>query len=175
MDKTHLEAYGALAQALAMRTFAAAEKDDAELRGTNELLRKAPYPIYYHEHMSTFEKTATALEKLGIVKSFLSQAHPYYVFDCEVAEAHARVMQNWKNGPTFEELLELFVESFASFGPNYWGFSVESDKPFGQNGRIAAALDALVPLGYLSKSNRSFAWTKAADPILKRFRCLVAK
>ena len=63
-------------------------------------------------------------------------------------------------------MLYTLVNLFGDYGAAYWGFSTERGVAFGKGGRLAPMLDALVPLGYLEKSEAGYAWTGRIAPIM---------
>jgi len=128
----------------------------------------APWPIYYHYSMSAFESVAHDLWRLGILRP-LDQKGGWafhFVFDCEIDESNDLAEQNWRQGPTFSELLVTFINLFGDFGGEYWGFSSKPIVPFGAGSRIATTLDALVLLGYLTKRDGGYVWTDRIAPVM---------
>jgi hypothetical protein len=163
LNEAELRAYGLVAQALAQHAFAWATHDEMHFVGQ---FPGVPRPIYDHVSMSTLEAVAYGLGRLKILKQ-LDQEHDYFVFDCEVPTSNIVAQHNWSDGPTFPELLLTFINLFGDFGTEHWGFSTKQNTPFGTNSRIKRTLEALVPLGYLAKTDAGFIWTDLIAPIMR--------
>jgi len=154
-------AYGQMAQALARHAHYCAEHDGDHFPGVSE-------PVYYHYSDSTFEGVADCLWRLNILRP-LDQTGEWaynFVLDCEPSDACRVAISNRKSGPPFGELLYTIVNLFGDYGTEYWGFSTQRGVPFGKDGRLAPMLDALVPLGYLEKSETGYVWTERIVPIM---------
>lgn len=166
MDKLELQAYGRVAQALARHAYAMAESEDKDYR---HAFPHARGPIYYHWSTSTFEAVAHDLWRLGIV-SPLDQRGDWafhFAFNCTIDEANLVAEQNAAAGPTLAQLLITFVNLFADFGTEYWGFSTKPDIVFGKNARLTPTFDALASIGYLTKSDQGYLWTYLIGPIMR--------
>jgi hypothetical protein len=171
VNEAQLHAYGQIALAIARHAFACAEADDARIREGRPELRDARWPICYHHCTSAFEYAARDLVRLGILRDFCqgSRLHfNYFVFACELDQADAVAVRNWRKGPPFDELLVTFLTLFGSYGSAYWGVSAEPNLPFGADSRIAATLAALAALGYLVKTTRGYVWSERARPQMQR-------
>ena len=166
MNELELRTYGRVAQALAQHAFAMAEREDSEYR---HAFPDALGPIYYHWSTSTFEAIAHDLWRLGIFKPLDQRGEwaYHFVFNCTINEANLVAERNAGAGPTLSELLVTFINLFADFGAQYWGFSTSPGIPFGQNTRLAPALEGLASLGYLSKSNQGYIWTELIAPVMR--------
>jgi hypothetical protein len=57
-----------------------------------------------------------------------------------------------------------FTNLFEEFGGS-WGYSVQSDVPFGAQSRIEPVLDALAAIGCLTKSSAGYVWTELMVPV----------
>jgi hypothetical protein len=96
-----LEAYGELAQAMALHVFEKAKAEDDYLRASKVELYDAPWPIYFHDFMSTFEAASACLHQLKILKG-VAENSCFSVFNCEVDGADGIAKENWRSGPSFE-------------------------------------------------------------------------
>jgi hypothetical protein len=160
-----LHAYAQLAQAIARHLYAAAQRNDTRNRGGRPELCDAPSPLYYHCHMSTFERACDDLCRLRIMRDACANTGlrgTYYVFACDVADADTVAMNNCTQGPSFDELFSTFLSLFGDFGSDYWGLSTQRNVPFGAGGRLVPALDALAALGYLTNTSVGYVWTERA-------------
>jgi len=170
MNQAELWAYGQIAEALTKHAYASAEEDSWQDRWQTEY-PDAAGPIYFHQFSSAFEWTAQSLWRLKIFKSARDgepSVPAYSAFACAPAEAHRVAMTNWKSGPSLHELIENFLYLIGEYGAEYWGLSTDPNKPFGKGGRLEGALEALVGVGYLSKTEDGFVWTQlAADAMVK--------
>jgi hypothetical protein len=166
MNELELRAYGSVAQAIARHAFAMAEREDRDNRHGNP---DAPWPIYYHWSMSTFEAVAIDLWRLRILKPLDEDKNwaCYFAFDCEISESNAVAERNAANGPALSELLVTFIDLFGDFGTEYWGFSTRQGVPFGAGGRIEPTLAALASLGYLSRTEGGYVWTELIAPVMR--------
>lgn len=161
MNELEKTAYGRMAQALAWHAHYSAENNGFKFPGVTE-------PVYDHISDSTFEAVAVSLWKLRILKPLDEEggwAH-HFIMDCKPDDACHIAMSNWKHGPNFDELLITLITLFGDYGTEYWGFSTQRDVPFGKDGRLTSVLDALVPLGYLHKSEPGYIWTERVVPLM---------
>lgn len=166
MSGLELQAYGRVAQALARHAYAMAVSEDEDYR---KAFPDAPGPIYYHWSTSTFEAVAHDLWRLGILRP-LDQRGAWafhFVFDCPIDEANLVAERNAAAGPALAQLLTTFINLFADFGAQYWGFSTTPDVPFGLNARLTPTFDALASIGYLTKSEQGYTWTYLIAPIMR--------
>lgn len=165
MNERQLRAYGQLAQAIALHVFAMAERNDTQIREqerSTAVVQEAPSPIYHHDFMSTFEKAADSLCRLGIMRDLFDKqqrAFVYFVFVCDVNEAGTFAERNWASGPSFDDLLVTFLDLFGDFGAKFWGFCTAPRRPFGLGSRIEPTFDALASAGYLTKTEHGYVWT----------------
>lgn len=75
--------------------------------------------------------------------------------------------RNWQDGsPSLPELLEAFIDFFDGYGKDYHDFSSAIYVPFGRNGRMTRILEALVPLGYVEKTDEGYVWTDV-EPVMR--------
>jgi len=166
MNDLELQAYGRVAQALARHVQAMAESEDKHNR---HAFPNAPGPIYYHYSMSTFEAVASDLWRLGIMCPLDQHADWafHFVLSCTTDEACAVAQQNAAAGPSLDQLLVTFINLFADFGTEYWGFSTKPDIPFGLKARLAPTFEALAAAGYLTKSEEGYTWTYLIGPAMR--------
>jgi hypothetical protein len=168
VNEAELRAYGLVAQAIVRHAFAKASSETNRDRGLySSRFPGAPQPIYFHEYVSTFESVADDLCRLGILKPVDQRQIAYFVFDCEVSEANIVAERSWEQGPSLFDLLVTFVNLFGEFGTEYWGFSSSRGVPFGANGRLASAFDALATVGYLGKTDDGYVWTGLIAPVMQ--------
>lgn len=171
MNEAELHAYGQIAQAIAKHAFSKAKFDDAKVREGRPEVRNAQWPIYYHDSMSAFEDAAQALLRLGILRDFCEGSRlqsNYFVFACDLDQADAFAVRNWRDGPPFDDLLVTFLALFGEFGTANWGFSVTRGLPFGSDSRIASTLAALASIGCLVKTTRGYVWSEHVRPQMQR-------
>lgn len=161
MNETERHAYGQMAQALAWHADGWAKGWDFKFPGVSE-------PIYHHFSDLTFEGVADCLWKLKIFRA-LDERHGWaanFVIDCKLDDACPIAIANRELGPRFEKLLYTLIYLFGDYGKEYWGFSTHRGIPFGKDGRLAPVLEALVPVGYLDKSEAGYVWTERVAPIM---------
>jgi hypothetical protein len=161
MNEAQQHAYGQMAQALAWHADGWARGWDFKFPGVSE-------PIYCHLSDSTFEGVADCLWKLKIFRALDEKGDwaSHFVLDCQPNDAYRVAIANREFGPPFEELLCTLIYLFGDYGAEYWGFSTRRGIPFGKDGRLAPMLTALVPLGYLEKSEAGYVWTDRIEPIM---------
>lgn len=167
MNEMEMHAYGTLAQALAERAYQLAESDS----WANDLASQfpdAPRPIFAHN--DRFTSLALVLWRLGILRPLNPWPTGWssvFAFECGTQEADQVAKRNWKNsGPSLPELLEAFIDFFDSYGKDYYDFSSAIYVPFGRNGLMTRILEALVPLGYVEKTDEGYVWTDA-EPVMR--------
>jgi len=161
MNELEQDAYGQMAQALAWHARYFARSWDFKFPGVSE-------PVYHHLSDSTFEGVADCLWQLKIFRPLDQKGDWAYKFvlNCELNDACRIAISNREFGPPFDELLYTLINLFGDYGTEYWGFSTKRGIPFGKDGRLAPTLDALVPLGYLEKSEAGYFWTERIVPIM---------
>lgn len=161
MDEAQQYAYGQMAQALAWHADGWAKSWDFRFPGVSE-------PIYHHLSDSTFEGVADCLWKLKIFRALDEKCGwaSHFILNCALNDAHQVGIVNREFGPPFDELLYTAINLFGDYGASYWGFSTQRGPAFGKDGRLAALLDALVPLGYLEKTEAGYVWTDRIVPIM---------
>ncbi|CAN7753096.1 hypothetical protein LJR220_002419 [Bradyrhizobium sp. LjRoot220] len=161
MNEAEQNAYGQMAQALAWHADSWARGWDFKFPGVSE-------PIYHHLSDSTFEGVADCLWKLKIFKALDEKGNgaSNFVLNCELNDAYRVAVASRETGPSFDELLYTLVYLFGDYGTEYWGFSTQRRVPFGKDGRLVPLLEALVPLGYLEKSEVGYVWTDRVEPIM---------
>jgi hypothetical protein len=170
LNDAQLHAYGKVAQAIARRAFDKAEFDDDKMRKGRPELRNARWPIYHHDFTSAYEAAAQDLQRLGILRDYCEGSwlqFTYFVFACDLDQADTIAVRNWRDGPSFDDLLVTFLALFGDLGP-YWGFSVTRGFPFGTDSRIASTLEALASLGYLVKTTSGYVWSERVRPQMQR-------
>lgn len=167
MNEMEMHAYGTLAQALAERAYQLAESDS----WANDLASQfpdAPRPIFAHD--DTFTSLALILSRLGILRPLNPWPTGWsmvFAFECGIQEADQVATRNWQiSGPSLAELLETFIDFFDSYGKDYYDFSSAIYVPFGRNGRMTRILEALIPLGYVERTDDGYVWTDA-EPIMR--------
>jgi hypothetical protein len=171
MNKTQLHAYGQLALAIARHAFEKAEADDAKIRHGRPEVRNARRPIFYHDCTSAFERAAQDLVRLGILRDFCADSwlqHNYFVFACDIDQADAVAVRNWRDGPPFDDLLVTFLMLFGFYGSAYWGVSAEPKLPFGTDSRVESTLSSLGSLNYLVKTSSGYVWSERVRPQMQQ-------
>jgi hypothetical protein len=167
MNELERNAYGAIAQGLAWHVHDFSEDSCKEFPISEKFPSEAK-AIYHHFSTSDFERVADNLWRLQILRPLDEQngwAY-YFVMNCEPSDSYQMAISNWQSGPPFNELLLTFVTLFGDYGTEYWGFSTQQGVPFGKDGRLAFALDALAPLGYLEVNKAGYIWTAQIEPIM---------
>ncbi len=158
MNEAEQHAYGLLAQALARHA-------DSWARGWDFKWPKVSGPIYYHLSDSTFEGVAACLLELKIFRAL--DGGGGFIIDCEPDDAYRVAINNRELGPPFEELLRTTIDLFGDYGTAYWGFATQRHIPFGAGARLSPLFEALVPLGYVNRSEAGFLWTEQVAPIMR--------
>ncbi len=179
MNEATLDAYAAVAEALAVRIssdFMTMEPyQPRKIIGDKVVFAPSedaiPGPIFYHISQSDFELCAECLWKLKIFRALDPEPSGewayHFKFDCEMDEAGDRARQYHAVGPNFEKLLCSFVEMNVEYGSPPWLSAEPADVFFRVDDRLSPAMNALALVGYVNCVEDGFAWSEKVRPVME--------
>ncbi|MEQ8176789.1 MAG: hypothetical protein RIC52_18105 [Amphiplicatus sp.] len=118
---------------------------------------------------SVFEDVARALTKLRILRPIYDgKCGAYgYEFECDIENAALRAIRYFRYGPSFEELLFIFIE----LQTGHHGLSESFSEPFAPEKQLLPVLDSLTQCGYLEKTDKGFVWSQEMREVnIKSFK-----
>lgn len=159
MNDQELDAYGELATVLSSFIFAMLEVDaeGGDIAGP-----------YFYCAMSDYADCAEALWQLKILRPIGQDSgwSDYFQFDCTLPDAYHVALRNASIGPSFEHLLEVYVEWRSQMGSP--GLGVARNVSFTVRPEEQGLFADLCALGYVTESEKCFTWTEKVAPLMEK-------
>ena len=156
MDENMLSAYCGLAEAIALQAHIKAVSEDKLLHNAYPGVDKNKL-IFFHDFMSTFERIGSDLVKLKIIEPINIAIS---IFITSTSEYRSVAETNWRVGPSFDELLQTFVEYFGEYGGADGAFETRPDTVFRPREELIFTFDRLAELGYVDSAKDGYVWTE---------------
>ena len=168
MISPELDAYGKIANAIALWVFGALSSDEKSTK--NELNLPPPY---FHTYSDSLRgRSGEWLWRLKILRSLYqdNRCGDFFVFDCELADVPATAITNANEGPSLEELVWLYIELRSEYTQLHLHrstlFFIDHKPAFSISEEERPAFTALEYLGYARGVPDGYAATAKTEILL---------
>jgi hypothetical protein len=160
MTPEESKAYGEAVHALAMVIFNLQEKEVATFYVNDQPVRVHP-PYFYHFSTSMLERASEILWKLGVLRP-LNESNNWataFKFACDIGEVRRIAIENAKNGPTLDSVLDNFIDlrcEYQMYPDRKMTFQIAGQALFAIGADEVPLFEALTALNYVERDGNGY-------------------